>query len=135
LPAAASPMSHSQQQQQQQQQQRQRQPDNDLQDQQAAGSIAAAPKPTAAAGSLAPATLAELPGLSTVAAVSAPALAAPATPRLQLTGQQVLAALNMYYQDLQAFAASVQLEAMPPDGEGSCRSACGTACRVLGGSS
>ncbi|KAI3438520.1 hypothetical protein D9Q98_000948 [Chlorella vulgaris] len=119
LPAAASPMSHSQQQQQQQQQQRQRQPDNDLQDQQAAGSIAAAPKPTAAAGSLAPATLADLPGLSTaVAAVSAPALAAPATPRLQLTGQQVLAALNMYYQDLQAFAASVQLEAMPPDGTG-----------------
>lgn len=34
----------------------------------------------------------------------------------QLSAKQIQAALGLYYQDLQAYAASVQLEAMPTDG-------------------
>lgn len=67
-------------------------------------------RPTATTRQLAPATLAELP------------LPAGAQPQqqaqvLSIPAKQVQAALNLYYQDLQVFAASVQLERVPLDGE------------------
>jgi hypothetical protein len=73
-------------------------------------------KPTAAARPLAPATLAELPGAASGSggAQSASPTSGPSV--RALTGKQVQAALNLFYEDLQAFAAAVQLEAIPTDG-------------------
>lgn len=66
-------------------------------------------KPTAAVRALAPSTLAELP------LGGAPAPVQPAAPP---SGRQVHAALDLFYQDLQGFAALVQLERVPVDGAG-----------------
>lgn len=72
-------------------------------------------KPTAAVRPLAPSTLAELPR-----AGSQPLSAAQAQP----SGRQVHAALDLFYRDLQGFAAAVQLERVPADGEAAGEQAC-----------
>ena len=75
-------------------------------------------KPTASTRALAPATLAELPvaGLQPPPAAAAQAAAPPAAPAAQPSARQVQAALELYYAELQAFSASVQLDRIPADG-------------------
>lgn len=68
-------------------------------------------RPTAAARPLSVATLAELPSSASGTAPNGKSGLAAAPPK------QVQGALNLFYRDLQAFAASVQLERVPADGE------------------
>jgi hypothetical protein len=74
-------------------------------------------KPTATAGrALAPATLAELS--APLASSGKAAATSPSAPPLPaLPSKQLQAALSLYYQELQAFAAVTQLDLVPADGE------------------
>lgn len=78
----------------------------------AVGGSGGAFRPTAAARPLSAATLAELPSSASGTAPNGKSGVVAAPPK------QVQGALNLYYRDLQAFAASVQLERVPADGEG-----------------
>lgn len=84
----------------------------------AVGGSSGAFRPTAAARPLSAATLAELPSSASGTAPSGKGGPATAPPK------QVQGALNLYYRDLQAFAASVQLERVAADGEGACPCRC-----------
>ena len=94
----------------------------------AVGGSGGAFRPTAAARPLSAATLAELP--SSASGTAALGGGAPSGKGSLATAppKQVQGALNLYDRDLQAFAASVQLERVPADGEG-CPLRCGPCAR------